>query len=164
MIFDMRKFKSFPQFKARFLSYLPINYQDDSMIDSCWNWRGNKLSKNYVRIKYGKDSYQAHRISYIIFKDLIPYGKIVRHTCDNPRCVNPKHLLLDTQTDNFKDMTKRNRHAHQKLNSEAVKVIKWMLKYRPEKTLVSKLANLYNVTPSNISAIKRNISWSWIKV
>lgn len=36
-------------------------------------------------------------------------GLVVRHTCDNPRCVNPEHLIIGTQLDNIADRCKRGR-------------------------------------------------------
>lgn len=38
-------------------------------------------------------------------------GSVVRHTCDNPRCINADHLLLGTQADNMQDMGERGRHV-----------------------------------------------------
>lgn len=38
-------------------------------------------------------------------------GKLIRHTCDNPRCINPEHLLAGTQEDNMRDMVLRNRQC-----------------------------------------------------
>ena len=67
-------------------------------------------------------------------------------------------------SDNSVDMVKRNRQGAQKLNEEAVKVIKWMLKYKPRRGLAIKLAELYNVLPNTISQIKCNQRWAWIKV
>ena len=100
----------------------------------------------------------------MIYNGFIPQGKIIMHTCDNPRCVNPKHLILGTQLDNLSDMAKRNRHGMSKLNPEAVKVIKWMLKYKNYHGLASKLARLHDVTPYAIADIKRNKSWAWVKI
>ncbi len=38
-------------------------------------------------------------------------GKVVRHTCDNPRCINPNHLLLGSRADNNRDRADRGRSA-----------------------------------------------------
>lgn len=38
-------------------------------------------------------------------------GKVVRHTCENPRCINPEHLLLGTRADNNRDRAERGRSA-----------------------------------------------------
>ncbi|QGF19671.1 HNH homing endonuclease [Pectobacterium phage MA2] len=38
-------------------------------------------------------------------------GVVVRHTCDNPRCVNPEHLIGGTKADNNKDRADRGRSA-----------------------------------------------------
>lgn len=37
--------------------------------------------------------------------------EVVRHTCDNTRCVNPAHLVIGTQADNVADMMHRGRHV-----------------------------------------------------
>lgn len=38
-------------------------------------------------------------------------GVIVRHTCDNPRCINPDHLIGGTRADNNRDRAIRGRSA-----------------------------------------------------
>ena len=54
-----------------------------------------------------------HRLAYaehhgLSLEDIA--GKVVRHTCDNPACHNPEHLLLGTQSDNVRDTYTRGRN------------------------------------------------------
>lgn len=161
---DIRKFKGFTAFKDRFLSKVPKEYFTKEYDNKCWDWMGCKNNGNYGLIWWGERSYKAHRISYIIFNDIIPYNKVIRHKCDNNSCINPKHLVIGTQSDNSIDMVKRNPRSNIYLNEEAVKVIKWMLKYNNYYGLTKKLAKLYNVNQATISMIKNNKRWSWITV
>lgn len=39
-------------------------------------------------------------------------GVVVRHSCDNPRCINPEHLLVGTSSDNMRDCVERSRHIN----------------------------------------------------
>lgn len=38
-------------------------------------------------------------------------GVVVRHACDNPRCINPEHLIPGTLADNNRDRAERGRSA-----------------------------------------------------
>lgn len=93
--------------------------------DECWNWTGPTHSrKGYGVIagpingkRYVKkgESMLAHRVSWILANGPIPggdghHGTVVRHKCDNPSCVNPRHLELGTQKDNVKDAIQRQRN------------------------------------------------------
>ena len=55
---------------------------------------------------------RAHRLSWIWSngRPLKP-SEIVRHSCDVPACVNPKHLLVGTKLDNTHDAMERSRHV-----------------------------------------------------
>ena len=58
---------------------------------------------------------QVHVIAWEAhYAEPVPEGLIVRHTCDNPRCCNPHHLILGTRKDNTADMISRGRAHWQK--------------------------------------------------
>lgn len=83
--------------------------------DDCWEWTRFRDKAGYGRIKYLGKIYGAHRVSYTVHYGVaIPHGLVVRHSCDNPPCVNPSHLVLGTDQDNVDDMNRRGRQAIQR--------------------------------------------------
>ena len=87
-----------------------IKFPDD-LVDGCWFWTAAKNKKGYGRFGFTDILYQSHRFSYMIFKGEICEGLCIRHTCNNPSCVNPHHLLDGTNQDNVDDMTEQDRQA-----------------------------------------------------
>jgi hypothetical protein len=80
----------------------------------CWNWKGSKTTTGYGNFRYGHDErIKAHRYTFFLYTGKFPMGFIL-HRCDNPLCVNPKHLYEGTAKQNSQDMVLRNRHANQK--------------------------------------------------
>lgn len=79
----------------------------------CWPWTAAMDKRGYGRSRWGLDrSAQAHRIAYQLeHPDEDISGKVIRHTCDNPSCCNPKHLRAGTQKDNVYDMYTRDRQV-----------------------------------------------------
>lgn len=82
----------------------------------CWEWQGTKTSYGYGDMKSYPGERKTHRISWTIHNGQIPKGMIIRHSCDNPPCVNPAHLLIGTHANNVADKMARKRHPLQKRN------------------------------------------------
>lgn len=71
----------------------------------CWEWTGQIGDTGYPKM----GPHYAHRLSWVMNNGMIPKGLFVCHHCDNPPCVNPKHLFLGTHRDNMQDMVAKGR-------------------------------------------------------
>lgn len=80
--------------------------------DSCWLWTGTPGRGGYGKFSFNNKTIAAHRWSYEFFVGPIPRGLLVCHGCDNPACVNPKHLWLGTHKQNHEDSMKKGRQKH----------------------------------------------------
>lgn len=79
----------------------------------CWIWQGAITTKGYGKIGIGGTVTEyTHRLSYQLHRGPIPRGKLVLHTCDVRRCINPDHLYIGTAKRNTADMLERNREAY----------------------------------------------------
>lgn len=76
----------------------------------CWNWTAAKIRGGYGHfVIRHKGAVPAHHYAFEQANGPVPDGKIVRHTCHNPGCVNPAHLVLGTHADNMADMKQAGR-------------------------------------------------------
>lgn len=76
---------------------------------ACWPWTASKDRKGYGWFQITKTMRRAHTIAYRLTYGEAPAGHIIRHTCDNPMCCNPSHLISGTMKDNAQDASLRNR-------------------------------------------------------
>jgi hypothetical protein len=144
--------------------------------DECWPWIGKtKSAQGYGRLDFGgKEGVYAPRVAYLIAHpnsitlrsptDLsIP--EFIRHTCDNPPCCNPKHLILGSHADNIKDKVARGRQVkwgggigspRAKLSAEDVRIIRL---HKKAGATIKALALLYEVSRSVISHCLYGLSY-----
>ena len=99
---------------------------------------------------------RAHRYAYRTYRGEIPPGAVMRHICDNKKCVNPFHLVLGTHSDNVADRVKRNRSARGEGNGRSkltdIDVIEILTDNETPKMT---LAREYGVSPKVVRDIKQ---------
>lgn len=75
----------------------------------CWEWIGGKTGAGYGALCVNGKTIGSHIVSATIAGYSIKSGQVIRHSCDNPICVNPSHLTIGTQKDNILDKIQRGR-------------------------------------------------------
>jgi hypothetical protein len=82
--------------------------------DGCWIWLGCCSDHGYGTFNntiLGQMT-RAHRFSYEFFYGVItPDSLLICHTCDNPSCVNPDHLVAATSKLNMEDCKNKGRNV-----------------------------------------------------
>lgn len=94
----------------------------------------------------------AHRLAYKMAGNELAADIYLLHKCDNPRCVNPRHLVPGTQKDNMRGMVQRERHCG-KLATKQVRAIRKALS---RGATTRALAKKYGVSQPTIWRISNN--------
>ena len=132
----------------------------------CWVWLGSCNRDGYGVFWHGEwrggDSKNgpimglAHRWVYENEVGEIPSKMYVLHNCDEPSCVNPRHLFIGTQAENVADCSRKGRRNQSrvlKLTPEQRAEIADM--YASGEGSQSEIAKLYGVSQPTVSYIVR---------
>lgn len=125
--------------------------------ESCWIWHGALMKTGYGSIGIDGVTRRAHRVAYELVHGKIPEGMLLRHSCDNPRCVNPAHLTPGTKSENYIDALDRGqiqtgeRHHRAKLTDEDMVMVLASLNAGVQGRVIAKR---FGVSESIISKIK----------
>ena len=64
----------------------------------CWVWNGGTRA-GYGQVSSGGSTHAAHRLSYEVFVAPLLAGEEIHHLCEEPRCLNPWHLVPVTRAE-----------------------------------------------------------------
>lgn len=140
-----------------------LEYKIDP-ITGCFICISHHTSRKYEcpQIKINHHQMRVPRYVYEMFNDDLTKDKIVRHTCDNPLCINPNHLIIGTHADNVTDRVNRKRNAvgesngRHKLTKESVVEIYFSSLTQTE------LSKKYNIDRTVIRDIWYKRKWKTI--
>lgn len=95
---------------------------------------------------------------------------LIRHKCDHPYCCNIEHLEIGTPLDNIRDMINRGRDVYHDLKNKKYGIENGSHKLTEKQVKeiylsnlsTRKLSKLYNISATNVSLIKKQITWKWL--
>jgi len=133
----------------------------------CHECTSHFLDKNgYPVFRRKTKKWRVARWMYTQTFGAIPEGMVIRHKCDNPKCINPDHLELGSPFDNSADMLARGRSSLKKggapkLTDSQVKEIK-LLANGPNRKSDAVIAKEFGVSDKTIMSIRRG--WTWVYI
>lgn len=139
---------------ARFWSHVDVRGESE-----CWPWTRGTSKKGYGRFSSEGRLHTASRVAYELTHGALGSAE-ARHTCDNPPCCNPGHLIPGTHAENMRDMAERERTPRRKLTAGDVRVIR---RSRADGETVTALAERFGITPSNVSQIVHLKTWKHVE-
>jgi len=138
--------------------------------EGCWEWDAAMYSNGYGHFVVSGKDHLAHRLSFQLSVGEIPEGLVLRHTCDNRKCVRPEHLIPGTHSENLRDCVDRGRlnpgrHPGETnpaaiLTAQDVREIRDLLKHKVFNQTT--IAFKYRIGMSAISSIKHGHTWKGI--
>lgn len=133
-----------------------VNKRDGS--DSCWIWEGARGGTGYGNFRAdSKSVIAAHTYSYRLAHGDLPPGLVARHTCNNPLCVRPSHLVCGTKSENSQDAIRAGAHKKRgAIGKDGATQVRALLSGGAS---MSAIARQYGVTCSSIYEIKVGLSY-----
>lgn len=138
-------------------------------IGECINHSQKGDRMGYANVKLDGKSIRLHRRIYCEHHNLSRSdinGLIIRHKCDNPKCINITHLEIGSHQDNMNDRNNRNRQAiGEKIGCSILKnedVVKIREMFKTGKYRFIDLAKIFKVAPWTISQMVKRRTWKHI--
>ncbi len=137
------------------------------MTGGCLFWISSDMGGGYGAFRHGRRMFLAHRVSWAVFNQADPKDGYVCHKCDQPKCVNPKHLYLGDAATNARDTCRRGRvplgedRPASKLTEKKVRAIRKEIFSRTSNSIRA-AAKRYGVSSSTLQRVVSGESWKHV--
>ena len=129
--------------------------------DQCWNWKASIRDDGYGAFWDGEKNISAHRYAFRDVKGELVAGQVILHSCDNPKCCNPRHLTQGSVAENVADREKKGRriapkgesHRSSKATQADIELI------RTSSLSVKELMKVVPLGKTQIGDIRRGVYW-----
>ena len=156
--------------KHNYMRYKTLEDRYWSKVDKkgpneCWPWNGAKHERGYGQFFVGSTIKEAHKkkgsmhpatwVSLYLADGIWDKNCVVMHSCDNPNCVNPAHLLRGSHKDNMKDRDNKGR------NKPRVRIplaTHSAIKNAPSILRNDEIAMLLGVSSPHVSRVRRGLT------
>jgi hypothetical protein len=128
----------------------------------CWEWKGRRDPWGYGEFKLQGAATRAHRVAVQMTGVPLQPGEVVMHTCDNPACCNPTHLVVGDHAMNVADRVAKRRSAKGAKNGRSKLTEKQVLAIRADDRTLTEVARDYGVCIATISHIRQRKIWQHI--
>lgn len=159
--------------RFRLIPVLTIEQQDRfwsnvilSLPTDCWWWVGDETSRGYGRFSAATGlQIESHRVAFFLTYAIQPETQIIRHRCDNKKCINPRHLILGSFQDNTNDFLEAGRRGelshpqHGESNGRAKLTEDDVITIRSSVNSTVALAARFNVSVAMIRRIRTRRAW-----
>lgn len=142
------------------------------VLGACKEHKQKGEPKGYGNTTFSGRKIPLHRKVYCTAHNISPEsiaGLVVRHKCDNPRCINPEHLELGTVKDNVHDCITRGRakrgvskgeqNGYSKLTTQQVNYIRETYRRYSREHGIPAIAARLGVSTSAVHDVLKAKTW-----
>ena len=152
-------------FKTKFNTLEDVLANTVRKKSGCMEWKSAVNKDGYAACSaYGLFKSQlVHREVFRLFTGERP--EVVMHTCDNPRCINPQHLVAGSHAANLQDKLRKGRQAKGSANGRAKLTEKQITRIRKQRLAGKSYATLqalYGISRATVWRVLSGASWGHV--
>lgn len=138
-------------------------------VGDCMEWQGGYTGNGHPSVRHNKQNVLARRLAYTLAGNVIKAKHVLANTCNNPRCIDPEHVVQRTEKQHMIHMGKQGRQsdhlrsakiaATKRASSQAKLTEEQVREIRASSKTQRQLAAEYGINPTRINGIRQGRMW-----